>query len=137
MSDLIFRDETENTARRVTSQPDTGRSTSSSSRQLSPDIEIVATRFFFDQFVDGGQLSFLEGVSPDEFLLKPIMACALLAMATRENSDRRREQSRRYYVEAITATNAALRHRRRVKEDNTLISVCLLSLFEVRRLSHI
>ena len=63
--------------------------------------------------------------------MKPIMACALAALANRDDDSRGRERARRYYVEAITATNTALRHPRRVKEDNTLISVCLLSIFEV------
>lgn len=56
-------------------------------------------------------------------------------MANREDDERGRELARQYYVKAITATNAALRHTRRVKEDNTLVTVCLLSMFEVSRQS--
>ena len=59
------------------------------------------------------------------------MACAMAAMANRENDTRAKETARRYYVEAITATNAALRHPRRVKEDNTIVAVSLLAVFEV------
>ena len=104
----------------------------SSSAALSPtEIEIAGKMFFFEQFVTAGHLSFLEGVLPDDILLKPIMACSLMARANREDDESGRELARQYYVEAITATNAALRHPRRAKEDNTLISVCLLSIFEV------
>lgn len=70
-------------------------------------------------------------MSPDDFLMKPIMACALGAMANRDNDARGKELARRYYVEAITATNTALRHPRKVKEDNTIVAVSLLSVFEV------
>ena len=59
------------------------------------------------------------------------MACAVGAMANRENDARKKEQARGYYVEAITATNAALRHPRKVNEDNTIVAVSLLSVFEV------
>lgn len=82
-------------------------------------------------------LSFLDGISPDEFLIKPIMACAMGAMANRENDSRGKEAARRYYVEAITATNAALRHPRKVREDNTIVAVALLSVFEVRILAEL
>lgn len=131
----MFRNETASVTRRASGQSDlegTGQS-SSSTRQGTPEIEVAAKRFFFDQFVTSGHLSFLQGISPDEFLLKPILACAMVAMANRNNDDAGRETARQYYVEAITATNAALRHPRRVKEDNTLVSVCLLSMFEVSR----
>ncbi|TKA83385.1 hypothetical protein B0A55_01010 [Friedmanniomyces simplex] len=75
-------------------------------------------------------MSFLEGVVPDEFLLKPIVACGLAAIANRENDPDGREVARRYYIEAIAATNTTLRHPRQVKEDNTLIAVALLGCFE-------
>ncbi|TKA83380.1 hypothetical protein B0A55_01013 [Friedmanniomyces simplex] len=75
-------------------------------------------------------MSFPEGVVPDEFLLKPIVACGLAAIANRENDPDGREVARRYYIEAIAATNTTLRHPRRVKEDNTLIAVALLGCFE-------
>ena len=38
--------------------------------------------------------------------------------------------ARRYYVDAITATNAALRDTQRVNNDSTIIAVTLLSWFE-------
>ena len=63
--------------------------------------------------------------------MKPIMACAVAARANRDNDARGKELARGYYVEAITATNTALRHPRRVKEDNTIVAVSLLSMFEV------
>jgi hypothetical protein len=121
-------------ARRASSHSETSASgpSSSGTRQTTPEVEISAKAFFYREFVTPGHLQFLEGVTPDEFLMKPIMACALAGMANRDNDTRGRELARRYYVDSITATNAALRHPRRVKDDNTLISVCLLSIFEVR-----
>ncbi len=69
-------------------------------------------------------------MTPDEFLLKPIVACGLAALANREKDTDGLEIARRYYIDAIAATNTALRHPRRVKEDNTLIAVALLGCFE-------
>ena len=135
VSDLIFKNETANVTRRASSQSEASHSGAASSyvtRQPSPEKETRAKQFFFRQFVTPSKLSFLEGISPDEFLMKPILACALAAMANRANDPQGREEARRYYVEAITGTNVALRHPRRVKEDNTLVSVCLLSIYEVR-----
>lgn len=132
VSDLIFRNETENVARRASAQSDHGGAgPAPPPRQSTPEIQTVATQFFFEQIVTPTHLAYLEGITPDDFLLKPIMACALMAMANRDNDERRREVARAYYVEAITATNTALRHSRRVKEDNTLVAVSLLSMFEV------
>ena len=132
LSELIFKNETPRVARRASSQSETSTGPSSSgTRQTTPEIEISAKAFFYREFVTPGHLQFLEGITPDEFLMKPIMACALAGMANRDNDTRGRELARRYYVDAITATNAALRHPRKVKEDNTLIAVCLLSVFEV------
>lgn len=134
----MFRNETASVTRRASNQSEGSQSASQSgpsscgTRQPSPEKETVAKQFFFNEFVTPSHLSFLEGLSPDEFLIKPIIACALAAIANRENDVRGREVARRYYVEAITATNAALPHPRRVKEDNTLVSVYLLSIFEVR-----
>lgn len=59
------------------------------------------------------------------------MACALASLANRTNDQQGRERSRQFYVNAITATNAAIRHPRRVREDDTLIAVSLLSCYEV------
>lgn len=133
----MFRNETENVARRAGSQSGSQSETSTSgpstavTRPPSPEIETTAKEFFFQQFVTAGHMAFLERVTPDEFLLKPIIACALAAMSNRSGDIRGGELARKYYGDAITATNTALRDPRRVKEDNTLISVCLLSMFEV------
>ena len=88
-------------------------------------------QFFFRHFVTPHHLPFLATVSVDEFLLKPVMACAFAAMANRSNDQAGWEGSRHFYVDAITATNAAIRHPRRVRDDETLIAVCLLSCYEV------
>lgn len=134
MNDLIFKDETSTVTRRAASgtESDTGASSSAAvTRQPSPDRDEVAQQFFFRHFVTLHHLAFLDRISLNEFLLKPVMACALAAMANRNNDQQGRERSRQYYVGAITATNAAIRHPLRVKEDDTLIAVCLLSCYEV------
>ena len=134
LSSLIFKDETPNFVRRISSHSDKSQSGGSSAaltRQPSPDIETVAKQFFFEQFVTPNYLAFLDGVEPDDFLMKPIMACALAAIANRNDDAHGRERARRCYVDAITATQAALRDPDKVREDNTLVSVCLLSIYEV------
>ena len=134
LTNLIFKNETANVTRRASSQSDSGAAGPSSiTRPPTPEVETTAKRFFFTQFVTPSHLAFLEGISPDEFLLKPIVACALAARANLENDEEIHELARSYYVDSITATNTALRHPRRVKEDNTLVAVCLLSVFEVSR----
>jgi hypothetical protein len=102
MNSLIFKNETEAVARRASSQSESGGASSSSAaptRQASPDKEAVAKAFFFREFVTATQLSFLDSAGLDEFLLKPILACALAAMANRDGDVRGREASRRSYVE--------------------------------------
>lgn len=133
ISDLMFKNETESVTRRASAQSDPGPSLSSCTpaRQSTPDIQTSSKHFFFEHIVSDSHLAFLNGTPPDDFLLKPIMACALAAMANRDDSDDGRALARLHYVDAITATNYALRHPQRVKEDNTLVAVWLLSLFEV------
>lgn len=128
----MFRDQSASVARRASSQSEAGPSTGPivGTRQPSPDKDSVARKFFFEHFVTVSHLTYLEGISPDDFLQKPILACGLAALANREKDARGRETARRYYVDAITATNAALQNPRRVKEDNTLMAVALLGLFE-------
>ena len=132
---MMFRNENANVLRRASSQSEASQSASSSAvtRQPSPDKETVAKQLFFDQFVTSSHLSYLEETSIDELLSTSVLACALAVMATRENDPPGHELAQRYYVEAITATNAALRNTAQVKEDSTLISIYLLSMFEVCR----
>lgn len=78
-------------------------------------------------------MSFLEENKLDRFLLAPILACAYAVMSVRDNDPRGRELSRQSYVEAIKATQTALRDPQKVTEDKTLISVALLAIFEVGR----
>lgn len=141
LSGLIFKNETANVTRRASSQSGNSQSEASQSaasssaattRNPSPEKESTARSFFFSQFVTASHLSFLDSVSVDEFLSKPIVACATAVMANRENDTKAKEAARRSYVEAITATNAALRHPRKVREDNTLVAVSLLAVFEVK-----
>lgn len=74
---------------------------------------------------------FLDESSVDDFLLKPILACSYAVMSNRENDGRGRQISMQFYIQAINATQAALQDPRKVTEDNTLISVYLLAIFEV------
>lgn len=131
MSDLMFKNETANVTRKASLQGELDVSSSSSGAPVSSEVEAAGKKFFFDQFITPYYLSFLGDVILDDYLLNPIMACSLMARANRDNDESGRELARQYYVEAITATNAALRHPQRAKEDNTVISVCLLSIFEV------
>ena len=134
LGDLIFKHQTADVRRRASAPASTvaGSSSALSTPRFStPETESIAKSFFFDQFVTPNKFAYLRGTSPDDFLLTPMMACAVEAKANRENDDKGRELARRYYVEALTATNIALRHPRRCKVDNTLIAVCLLSTFEV------
>lgn len=137
LTDLIFINETSSVARRTCSTPlsESSRRSPTSlpplTRQPSPSKDELAKQFFSDHFVTPHHLPFLLGVPLNDFLLKPVMACALAAMANREKCQGGRERSRRFYVDALTATNAAIRDSRRIKEDDTLIAVCLLSCYEV------
>jgi hypothetical protein len=132
----MFRDQSASVARRASGQSEASASAASgpSTRQPSPDRETVARAFFFEHFVTSSHLAFLEGVTPDEFLQKAITACGLAGLSNRENDPKGHEMARTAYVDAISATNVALRHRRRVKEDNTLVAVFLLGVFEVQTL---
>jgi len=132
----MFRDQTATVTRRASALSDSSASASGSgtlTRQPTPEKEILARSFFFRHFVTANHLTFLEGVSPDEYLLKSITACGLAALANKGNDVAGREMARRHYIQAISATNSALQHPRKVREDNTLISVFLLGVFEVRR----
>ena len=133
MVDLMFKNETSSVFQRHSTVENLRDSEEflPAVRRPVRGIEAEALSFFFDQFVTPAHLNFLDGISPDEFLLKPVLACGLSAMANRNNDDKGRELARQYYVEAITATSAALQHPQQVLEDNTLMSVCLLSIFEV------
>ncbi|KAK4923917.1 hypothetical protein LTR49_008862 [Elasticomyces elasticus] len=137
LNDLMFRDQTSSVTRKASARSNTGTSSNSSeaggsllSRQPSLSTETVASAFFFEHFVTNTHLSFLEGFTPDDFLLKPIVAIGLAAIANRENDTNGQEIARRYYVEALAATNAALRHPIKVREDSTIMAVALLSCFE-------
>lgn len=131
MTDLIFKDETLSIARRAGTSGESGARNALAIRQPSFDRDTRARQFFFNHFVTPSHLSFLEKVDPDDFLAAPITACGLAAIANRQNDSVGRERGRRFYIDAITATNAALRNPRKVKEDSTLMAVCLLSCYEV------
>ncbi|KAK5124600.1 hypothetical protein LTR85_001313 [Meristemomyces frigidus] len=136
MNDLMFRDQTDSVARRASANSEASTSTSistasgSRTRQPSPGREVAARDYFFQHFITPGHLAFLEGMTPDVLLLKTILACGTAGLANRDNASKGNEVARRYYVEAIAATNTALRHPTQVKDDSTLISVHLLALYE-------
>jgi hypothetical protein len=142
VNEMLFRDQTIAVTRRASGQSEGGPSASGESRRTSdarptrsptPEQSAAARNFFYQHFVSEGHLSFLNGsesLSPDALLTKPVIACGLAALSNREHDAKGREVARQYYVEAITGTNEALRHPRRVLEDTTLIAVFLLALFE-------
>lgn len=132
MNDLMFRDESESVARRASASM-TSPTSGSQNRERSPDREAAAKTYFFQHFISPGHLDFLEGAAPDKFPTKTILACGMAGLANREGDQKGLEMARRYYVEAIAATNIALRHPIRIKQDSTLISIHLLALFEVGR----
>lgn len=55
----------------------------------------------------------------------------MAATANRANDQNGRERSRQYYIDAITATNAAIRDPESVQQDDTLVAVHLLACYEV------
>ena len=133
LADLLFINESRNVSRRVSAiSEDSSNQALPITQPSSPEKESSAQTFFFNHFVTTNHLPSLEGINPDAFLLKPIMACALAAMSNKNKKDSQaRQLARRHYVDAIAATNIALKCSRRVKEDNTLIAVFLLGVFEV------
>lgn len=128
LGELLFRDQTALLSGRTGSP---SRQATPSPRQLSPSKVEMATAFFFDQIVSDAQHGFMRDLNIDGFLQKPVAACALAAIANRSKDMAGRKLARTYYVEALAATNGALRDVRRAKEDNTLVSVLLLGWFEV------
>ena len=134
VSDLLFRDESKIVSQRVSAINEASSSTPAlPPRQPSPEKETVARTFFFNHFVTPAHLAALEDITLDAFLSKPILACAFAVISNRNNNDAPTQAlARRHYGDAIVATNLALRHPQRVKEDNTLIAVFLLGIFEVR-----
>ena len=127
----MFRDQTESVSRRASTQSEGSTSASTAlTRAPKLDRESVARTYFFQHFVTSSHLTFLESAALDDFLQKPILACGMAGLANRESDVTGLEIARRYYIDAIGATNKALRHPRRVKEDNTLVAVFLLGLFE-------
>ena len=76
-------------------------------------------------------LAVLRHVDVDEGLLAHVLACAYTGMGNRSGDVETCELARTFYVEALAATLAALENPRKAHEDNVLLSVLLLSLFEV------
>ncbi len=74
-------------------------SSSTPVRHRTPEYDSAAKAFFFREFVSLNQFSFLDPPTVDEFLMKPILACAQAAMYNRSGDVRRREASRACYVE--------------------------------------
>lgn len=87
--------------------------------------------FFFNEFVSQSYLPFMDRSTIDPYLQRAIYACGFAGLANRTSDTNGREVSRRHYVEAIRSTNTALRNPEQAKQDNTLIAVLLLGLYEV------
>lgn len=128
----MFRDQSASVSRRL------GGSDQSSSAEepvtrLSPDQERIeqAQAFFHQQFVAPGHFSFLNEVVVDDFLLRPIQACSYMILANRQGRDAGLQAlAREHYVAALAATNQTLRDPQQVKEDNTIVAVFLLGIYE-------
>ncbi|KAF2725857.1 hypothetical protein K431DRAFT_280584 [Polychaeton citri CBS 116435] len=134
LSELMFRDQSTEVIRRASTGEGSSRTTSPLGGSHSPPSQDSAARLFFqERFVTATFLPFLSEGPSDEHLSRSILACAYAAMANGDNEAERtthKQKARTLYVEALSATNALLKHNRRMKEDTTLISVLLLGLFE-------
>lgn len=65
------------------------------------------------------------------YLRAPVMACAYASMGNRTRDRKTSELARSIYVDALSATHTAIQDPVRVHQDEVLISILLLSLFEV------
>ncbi len=70
--------------------------------------------------------------SPDSHLTVALRATSLANLANRYNSPELQAQSRKIYGEALGMTNAALRDRRTAVLNETLTTVHVLGVYEVR-----
>lgn len=126
LSELMFKDESANINRRL-SYVGPGPSR----QRASSDGVDLAQTFFYTQFVTDSHLAFLKEAPYDDFLSAPVLACSFSVHANRRSkSNQEHELARRCYVDAVSATNRALRNPQRVKEDNTLLAIFLLGLYE-------
>lgn len=122
----MFKDESKSVTERLGGTVDSGPR----HKQPSPNRETAARQFFLDNFVTSNHLSSLGETTLDDSLTAPILACAFVVMANRNADPQVKEFARYHYVEAIAATNAALRDTQQAKEDSTLIAVALLGIYE-------
>lgn len=136
VNDLLFRDEGPGISRRSSSSavsPTSVPRSRSSRRSGSPQTsDETAIAFFFDRLVTDAHLAFLRAITISSYLRTPILACAYAAMGTRSRDRYIKELARRLYGNALSAAQTAIQDARRAREDEVLISVLLLGLFEVR-----
>lgn len=128
INELIFKDEGPSLSRRASLT-----ATSPSPALDRPDHmrEDAAIVFFFEQFVTEAHLAFMRDVSVDTYLRAPVLACAYAVMGNCTDHQETARLARSSYVDALSATQAAIQDPVRVREDAVLITVLLLSLFEV------
>ena len=105
------------------------RSASSLERALTPAFEVRGLAFFdaFFVLVDGPAVRDDLG----DTLISCMRAVGLAGLSNYARASEMRREARRLYLEAIQHINAALRSPTQAKEDSTLLSVTILSQFEV------
>ncbi|KAK0384154.1 hypothetical protein NLU13_8243 [Sarocladium strictum] len=102
--------------------------------QLSPSLEEVATTFFWSCYAPNTSLSSVLIMAEDGVLdsLPPsvVIAPALAMMSQEMNQPSLLDRGRRYYSTAIQEISSSLQSSEVAKQDTTLLSVLLISLFD-------
>ena len=118
-------------------QHNTGETPLTYSYSLTPTIDERAERFFFTHYVVGMATpsgAFSENptsLKMDKILRSSMKAVGLAGYASFVSAPELITQAKQHYVAAIQLTNAALRSSIEAKKDSTLLSVMILSLFEI------
>lgn len=90
---------------------------------------------FFSQFVGSGHFQYFTPLQHRDIghfqgLEKAILACGLATLSHRHSSPRALEQARKHYTDAVVLIGTSLQNRHKVAEDDTVLTVMLLGLFE-------
>lgn len=107
------------------------------SRSVQPSPESLAIGFFFSHFVAPGHLSYLKpleatGLGRMKGIENIILACGLVTLANQLSLPQATSFARKHYVRALQSTKLALIDPGKLVEDETVMAVMLLSLYEVR-----
>ena len=158
-TDLMFFDETAGVAEKARksslpgrtsrSTPDLEKQTSNELRQsasvgdtprsLSPDLEIQATTFFFDNFAVDGEQSMQSRFFADtsssttpgpRALMHSIRALGLAGLSRVSEAPQLMRTAEAQYLESIRSMNIALGIAEEARKDSTLLAVLILTIFE-------